>query len=381
MFKLLSQAREMEQAGRRIIHYEIGDPNFNSPDAAKQAAFQALDKNLTHYTDSMGLPALREAVAQNVSRQLKFRPLLEQVLICPANALIDYTVRCTADPGDEVIYPDPGFSTYYSVIHYNGIKPVGIPLREENGFRLDPADIRSAITPRTRLIIINSPSNPTGAVMTRQDVLEVARIAEEHDLYLLTDETYSQILYDARHYSPALVDRCKERTILISSFSKTYAMSGWRLGYAVGPKPLIAKMGLLLQTVVSCLPGFVQAAGVAVLQKSEPLINQYVHTLRQRRDLLVDGLNRLPGVSCLLPQGAFYAFASIKNTGMTSSQYASLLLQETGVCVLPGDCFGIYGEGYVRLSFASTGAPDIAESLHKIQSFHQKFCEQNLPTF
>jgi len=371
MFGLLAKAKEIERAGRRIIHFEIGDPNFDSPIHAVEAAKKALDDNLTHYTNSMGMIEFREAATEYTELNWGFRPSVNQILICPANAVIDFVARCVVNPGEEVIYPDPGFPTYHSVINYNGMSPVGIQLREENSFRMNPDDIRSRITDKTRLIIINTPQNPTGAVMTEEEVLEVARIAEEYNLYLLSDEVYARIVYDKKHFSPSVVDKCRERTILLFSLSKVYSMSGWRLGYAVGPEKLIQKMGLLLETIISCLPAFTQLGGQITLSGDHEFLTERNRILRERRDLLIDGLNSLPGVSCVVPDGSFYAFANIKGTGLSGDEFSDMMLKEVGVCVLPGNCFGKFGEEYVRLCYASTEVEVIAEALDKMREVLQ----------
>ena len=370
MFGLLARSREMESQGKEIFHFEIGDPSFESPAPAVEAAKSALDSGLTHYTDSTGTREFREAVQGYVERHRGFRPRLNQVLICPANAAIDFTVRCLANPCDEVIYPDPGFPTYHSVLTYNGMTPVPLPLREQNGFRLDLSDLNRRITDKTKLVIINSPQNPTGAVMSRQAIMAVAEIARERDVFLLSDEVYSRIIYDERHYSPSLVDQCRERIILLDSLSKVHSMSGWRLGFVVGPEELIEKMGLLLQTILSCLPAFTQAGGVAALKSDDRTLCEQICTLRKRRDTLVKGLNGLPGMSCVEPEGAFYAFANISRTGMSSTEYSDCLLRETGVCVLPGTCFGEYGRDYVRLCYASTTIEMIEAALLRMKTFH-----------
>lgn len=367
MFKLLAKIKEMERAGQEVIHFEIGDPNFDTPAHVIKAAKDSLDRAETHYTDSAGLWDLRCEVCAFTERNTGFLPLITQVLIIPANAIIDFVVRCVVNPGEEVIYPDPGFSTYYSVINYNGMKPVAVPLKEENGFRMSPNDIRKSITDKTRLIIINSPNNPTGSMMTQDEIQEIVRIAEKYDLYLLSDEVYSRIIYGKNHYSPGVYDYCKERTVILNSFSKIYSMSGWRLGYAIGPEELISKMGLLLQTIISCLPVFIQRGGISALNFDSDLVSQRNRELAKRRDVLVGGLNSVRGINCLLPDGAFYVFANIKNTGLTSGQISDLLLEKAGVAVLAGDCFGEYGEGYVRLCYASTSIEMIERALEKIR--------------
>jgi aspartate/methionine/tyrosine aminotransferase len=372
MFHLLSKVKEMERAGKEIIHFEIGDPNFDTPIPVLKAAKNSLDKGETHYTDSMGLWDLRQEICSFTEKILGYRPKVGQVFIIPANAIIDFVIRCVVDPGEEVIFPDPGFPTYFSVINYAGMKPVPIALKEKNGFRMNPDDIRKAITDRTRLIIINSPNNPTGSMMTQEEVAEVAKIAKEHDAYLLSDEVYSGVIYEKAHYSPSIYDQCQERTITLNSFSKIYSMSGWRLGYAIGPAALITKMGLLLETIISCLPPFIQRGGVAALISCQELVKKRNEELCKRRDILIRGLNTIPGISCLLPDGAFYAFANIRNTGLTATYLVNILLEKAGVAVLDGECFGRYGEGYVRLCYASTPLETIERAIEKIKQTVKK---------
>lgn len=370
MFHLLKRARDMEKDGKRIIHFEIGDPNFDSPMSAIDIAKKALDDNLTHYTDSMGIIEFRNSVSQYTNKYWGFKPSIEQILECPANAIIDFTIRCTTNPGEEVIYPDPGFSTYYSAISYNGMVPIGIQLKEENNFRMNPRDVREKITDNTRLIIMNTPNNPTGSVMTKEEVLDMAQMAEENDIYLLSDEVYARITYDKTHYSPSIVDKCRERCILLDSLSKTYSMSGWRLGYAIGPEKLMEKIGLLLQTIMSCQPAFTQLGGSTVLIDDKGILDENVKKLRERRDVLIEGIDKIPGVFCIIPEGSFYVFVNIRDTGMSSDMYAEELLVNTGVCVLPGTCFGKYGEGYIRLCYASTSIEEIEDAIYKIRKFH-----------
>lgn len=372
MFNLLARAKEMERGGRKIIHFEIGDPSFNSPPRAIEAAKKALDANLTHYTNSMGMREFREAISNYIESNWRFKPSLNQILVCPANAVIDFTARCLVNPGEEVIYPDPGFPTYHSVINYNGMVPVPVQLKEENKFRMNPEDVRRKITDKTRLIIINTPQNPTGSVMSEKEVLEIAKIAEENDIYLLSDEVYFKITYNKIHYSPSILDRCKLRTIILGSLSKIYSMSGWRLGYVIGPEKLIEKMGLLLETIISCLPAFTQLGGRAVLLGDQEFLVERNEELQKRRDILVEGLNSLSGVLSVVPEGSIYAFPNIKNTGLTSNEYSEKLLEEAGVCIVPGNCFGKFGEGYLRLCYASTPVETIKEALDKMKKFHQK---------
>lgn len=371
MFNLLEKANRLEQAGKRILHFEIGDPLFKSPINSIRVTQKALEEGMTHYTSSLGLPEYRMAVANHVERALGFKPSIPQIISCPANAIIDFVIRCVAEPGDEIVIPDPGFPTYFSVINYLKMVPAEVPLLESNNFCMRPEDVFKRITHKTKLIIVNSPNNPTGSVMEQEQLNELARMARDRDIFLLSDEVYSQIIYQKAHYSPCVIDRCTSYTILLNSLSKTYAMSGWRLGYAVGPEKLIEKIGLLLQTIWSCLPPFTQVGGAVALEEDSDLVQTRVELLRSFRDRLVNGLNSIPRLSCVLPEGAFYAFANITSTGLTSDEYASELLENTGVCVLPGNCFGKYGQGFVRLCYASSSREMIDEALDKMYAFHK----------
>jgi aspartate/methionine/tyrosine aminotransferase len=372
MFRLLSKIKEMERSGKKITHFEIGDPSFDTPPEVVRAAKASLDDKETHYTDSRGLWELRDEICAFTNKKLGYKPSIEQVLIAPANAIIDYVVQCVVDPGEEVIYPDPGFPTYRSVLNYAGMKSCGVSLREENGFRMDPDDIRKKITKKTRLMIINSPQNPTGSMMTEDEIDEVASIAEEQDLYLLSDEVYSEVVYDKAHYSPSRHDGCKDRVITLNSFSKIYSMSGWRIGYAVGPAPVVAKMGLILETTISCLPAFTQRGAIAALRSDRALVRERNEELRLRRDAIVKGLNSIPGVTCLVPDGAFYVFANIKNTGLSAERLTDLLLEKADVGVIYGSCFGNYGDGYIRLCYASTSLETIEQALDRMREVVQE---------
>ncbi len=367
MFKLLDRIKALEQKGKDIIHFEIGDPDFATPEPVVDSCIQALRDGQTHYVSSFGLEELREAVADYTVDDLGFRPRLHQILISPgANALIYFVIQCLVKSDEEVIVPDPAFSTYYSVLHFLNIKAVGVELKEENDFRMNPEDIRKKITPKTKLIIINSPHNPTGAVMTQEEINAVYQIAAEHDLFILSDEIYRRMSYDAQPASPCINDGCRERTIMMTGFSKAFAMTGWRLGYMIGPEFLVEKISLLLQTIVSCVPPFIQKAGVTVLKDHLDESAMMLLELKARKDLIVDGLNQIPGISCLDPQGAFYVFPNIKGTGLTSEAFAELMLKEGGVALLPGCHFGRSAEGYVRLCFAQS-IDDIHEGLSRMR--------------
>ncbi len=371
MFQILAHVRELEKQGREILHFELGDPDFDTPEHIVEAAYSALKRGETHYAPSSGLADLRLISSDVTFRSRGFKPDLNQLLVCAgANVMIYYAIACAVEPGEEVILPDPGFVSYYSIIDFLGVKPVRIPLREENKFILDPEDIEKAITPETRMIIINSPSNPTGAMMTPDEIRRTYEIAEKHDVYLLSDEIYARMVYADAHTrfsSPSAFDQCKERTIVVNGFSKSYAMTGWRLGVATGPAPLIEKMGLLLETTSSCVSPFIQRAGIEALTGSQEKINDMVLEYRRRRDLMVKGLNELPGITCVKPDGAFYVFPNIKKTGMTSNGFTDFILKEAGVAVTPGNVFGENGEGYVRLCYVNSMS-NIEKALEKMRT-------------
>lgn len=357
MFKILDKVQKLERSGREILHFELGEPNFDTPANIVEAACHALKIGETHYTSSMGLYTFRETVQQTTQASRGFKPDIDQILVTPgANAIIYLAVSCLVNPGEEVIVPDPGFPTYYSAIRYCGAAPVTVPLHEANQFRLNPDDLRRRITSKTRLIIINSPSNPTGAVMTPDEIDEVARIAAEHDIYLLSDEIYARMVFDGenRFHTPAMLDQCKERTIIINGFSKAFAMTGWRLGVAIGPKEVIEKMGLVVQTIVSCVPPFIQLAGIEAINGDQSAIADMRTAYQQRRNVLVEGLNSIPGIDCVKPEGAMYAFPNITGTGMTSDAFAHFALEKAGVALLPGNNFGAHGEGFARLCYVNS---------------------------
>ena len=369
MFKVLAKVQEMERLGKNIIHFEIGDPDFNTPQNIKNAACKAIKDNKTHYTSSMGEMELREISRQTTLRTRGFLPSLEQVLVTPgANILIYYAVRCLVNPGDEVIVPDPGFPTNYSVIKFCSAIPVRVPLKEENSFRMSPDDVRKRITKKTRLIILNSPQNPTGSVMTKEEIQEMAKIAEEFDVFLYSDEIYSRMIFDEniKFSSPSYLDHCKKRTIVANGFSKAFSMTGWRIGVAIAPEDIIEKMSLLLQTTSSCVTPFIQIAATEAINGDQSEVRKMMREYKERCDLLVNGLNNIKNITCLRPGGAFYAFPNIKKTGMTSEEFANFILEKANVALLPGTNFGNFGEGYVRLCYA-TSKENIKEGLLRIK--------------
>lgn len=366
MFQFLAKAQELEQQGKKIYHFEIGDPDFDTPRHINSAAIKAIKNGETHYVNSMGMRELREAIRLETKRINGFKPDIEQIVVAPAISFIYFVTRCVVNPGEEVIVPDPGFASYYSAFDFIGVKFVGIPLLEKNNFRMSPDDIRRSITPKTRLIIVNSPHNPTGAVMTQKEMLEIAKIASKNKIYLLTDEAYSRMTYGKKHQSPASFDKCKKNIIILNSFSKTYAMTGWRLGWAVAPSHIAKKMGLMIETLISAVPPFIQKAGIAALAGSQEFVKKSVAEYNRRRDIMVGLLNEMPGIRCLKPDGAFYVFPNITGTGMTSEKFAEFALEKAGVVLLPGTNFGKHGKGYVRLVYASS-RQNIIEGMGKLK--------------
>ncbi len=370
MFQILAQVKELEKKGIDIIHFELGDPDFNTPQNIVEAACVALKNGETHYAPSSGIRELKEVAAEVTVRSRGFRPDMEQLLVCAgANVMIFYAIACAVDPGEEVIVPDPGFVSYFSIIDYLGVIPVSIPLLEENEFRLNPDDVEKSITSKTRMVIMNSPSNPTGAMMTKDEIRQMYNIAEKHDIYLLSDEIYARMVYDEAGYkffSPSRFDCCKKYTIVVNGFSKSYAMTGWRLGVVTAPSDLIEKMGLLLETTMSCISPFIQRAGIEALRGSQKEIYDMVGEYRKRRDIMVRELNSLPGISCLTPKGAFYVFPNIKKTGLTSNEFAEMMLKEAGIALTPGNVFGENGEGYMRLCYVNS-IENIAKGIERMR--------------
>jgi aspartate/methionine/tyrosine aminotransferase len=362
-FEVLARAKALEATGRRVIHLEIGEPDFATPDHIVQAGMRALRDGHTHYCPAPGLPELREACAVHLSahRGLDIDP--GRVVVAPgAKPFLFFGVLATCDPGDEVIYPNPGFPIYESVIRFAGATPVPLPLVEERGFAFTADDLAERLSPRTRLVILNSPANPTGGIVPPQLTAEIAAVLAGHDCWILSDEVYSEMLYGGRHDTVAAHHGLLDRTLLVDGFSKTFAMTGWRLGYAALPEALVEPITRLLINSVSCTAPAVQLAGVAALQGPRDDVLAMMAEFDRRRDAVVAGLNGLPGVSCVMPQGAFYAFPNITGTGMDARAVADRLLSEAGVAVLAGTAFGAYGEGYLRLSYANS-LENIAEAI------------------
>jgi len=365
-FEVLARARALEAQGREIIHLEIGEPDFPTPPHIVAAAKQALDEGYTHYVPSPGLPELREAIARHVAATRGIPVTPEEVVVTPgAKPVMFFAALMLCGPGDEVLYPDPGFPIYPSVAAFAGARPVPLRLRPERGFRLDPDELRAKLTDRTRLLILNSPHNPTGATLSAEDLAAIAELVRDRRLTVLSDEIYREIVYDGRAASIASLPGMRERTIILDGFSKAYAMTGWRLGYGVMPRPLAEAMTRLIVNSVSCTAAMTQRAGLAALTGPQDAVRAMVDEFRRRRDALVAGLNAIPGFSCHLPGGAFYAFPDIRGTGLSSAELAERLLQEAGVATLAGTAFGPGGEGFLRLSYAAA-LPDLERALARI---------------
>jgi aspartate/methionine/tyrosine aminotransferase len=374
-FEAAARARALEATGRNVIHLEIGEPDFDTPRHIKDAAVRGLlDENMTHYTAATGIAPLKAAIADDVMRWKGIRATPEQVVVTPgAKPIMFYAMLALINEGDEVIYPNPGFPIYESMAAYVGGVPVAAPLREANDFRMNVAEVASLVTDKTRLIIFNSPHNPTGSVLTAEDVREIARIAIEHDLVVLADEIYGRLQYEGEPLSIATLPGMADRTITLDGFSKTFAMTGWRLGYGIVPDWLLPSFSRLVINSVSCTNAFAQAGAIAALTGPQDEAQAMRGEFIARRALIVEGLNAIPGVGCVQPHGAFYVFPNMSSFGRTSNQIADHLLYDAGVCGLSGTSFGRYGEGYLRFSYANSrekikAAVDrIGESLAKLE--------------
>lgn len=368
-FEVLAKARALEATGRDVVHLEIGEPDAPTAPHVVAAAERALERGLTHYVAPPGIPELRSAVAAHLARTGRLQTDADRVVVTPGGKpVMFFSILALCEEGDEVLCPDPGFPMYASIASFAGATPVPVPLRAENSFRVDPAELASLVTPRTRMIILNSPHNPCGSVSSREDVDAIARVAEEHDLVVLSDEIYSALCYDGRPPSVLDVPGMSERTILLDGWSKTFAMTGWRLGYGVFPAALVEPVTRLLVNSFSCVPAFSQHAAIAALEGPWDSVDRMREQLRVRRDLLVDGLDALDGISCRRPDGAFYAFPDVRALGRSSQEVADGLLQHAGVACLPGSGFGARGEGFLRLSYA-TSIEQLERALELIEGY------------
>ena len=371
-FQVLVKAKALEAQGREIIHLEIGEPDFPTPEAVIESAKQALNQGYTHYCGSAGLDELRAAVASEVSHTRGISVDPDWVVITPGGKpIMFYLILAVVDEGDEVITPNPGFPIYDSMINFVGGKPVALPLAEEHDFRFRVEDLKQRVTSKTRLIIINSPQNPTGGVLTESDLEAIADIARDKDIWILSDEIYRKILYEGEHHSISSFPGMLDRTIILDGFSKTYAMTGWRLGYGVMHPDLQKHISTLVTNSVSCTAPFIQRAGLAALANTASEVSQMVEEFRRRRDFVWKRLNAIPGIHCVCPPGAFYVFPNIRSFGLTSAEFADYLLDTAGVAVLSGASFGDYGEGFIRISYANS-MENLANALDRIEETTRK---------
>jgi aspartate aminotransferase len=371
-FEVLNRARQLEKQGKEVIHLEIGEPDFDTPANVIEAGVDALHKGWTHYGPAAGLPDLRQTIADEVSRTRNVPVSSEEVVVVPGGKpIIFFTILALIDAGDEVIYPNPGFPIYESMINYSLGKAIPIPLREERDFSVDVKELASLITDRTKLIILNSPHNPTGGVLTRKDIFEVAEAIGDRNILILSDEIYSRLIYEGEHFSIMSVPGFKERTILLDGFSKTYAMTGWRLGYGVMRPDLAVHISRLVINSNSCTASFTQVAGIEALRGDQSSVEKMSAEFKRRRDAFVAGLNKIKGFSCRMPKGAFYAFPNITKTGWPSRKLADALLEQAGVACLTGTAFGEYGEGYLRFSVANS-LENLTKALARIEGWTAK---------
>ena len=371
-FEVLAKAKELERQGKKIIHFEIGEPDFNTPENVKKAGVNAINENYTHYSPTQGILGLRETVANYISKTREIKVSPDEVMITPGGKdVIFSTALAILNEGDEAIYPNPGYPIYESAIRLAGAKPVPIPLLEENDFAFDREQFKKLVTPKTKLIIINSPGNPTGGILSLQDLEIIAEVAIKNDIVVLSDEIYSRILYDGEFHSLASLPGMKERTVILDGFSKTYAMTGWRLGYAVANNEIIDGLKKIAVNSFSCVAAFVQLAGIEALNGPQDEPERMRKEYETRRNLIVSGLNEIPGISVKVPKGAFYVFPNIKKTGNKSKEVAEYLLNEAGVATLSGTSFGEYGEGYIRFSYA-TSQENIKLGLEKVKEAFPK---------
>jgi aspartate aminotransferase len=371
-FEVLVKAKALEAQGRDIIHLEIGEPDFDTPSNIIEAGCDALRKGFTHYGPSAGMMELREVIAQHVSETRRVNVTPDEVVVVPGGKpIIFFSILALAEEGDEIIYPNPGFPIYESMINYVGAKAVPIRLREELEFRLDVDELTSLINDRTKLLILNSPQNPTGGLLTKDDIAAIARAIGDRNIMVLSDEIYSRLIFEGEEHSIMSIDGMKERTILLDGFSKTYAMTGWRMGYGVMRADLATHISRLMTNSNSCTASFTQVAGIEALRGSQDMVDDMRAKFQKRRDVMVAGLNKIKGFSCRVPHGAFYVFPNITKTGWPSKKLADALLDDAGVAALSGTAFGDFGEGYLRFSVANS-IENIEKALDRIDAWTKK---------
>ena len=380
-FEVLAKARKLEAQGKDIVHLEIGEPDFDTPRNICAAAKKAIDDGWTHYGPSAGLPDVRAAIAEYIRRSRGVKAEAEEIVITPGGKpVMFYLILALVDEGDEVIYPNPGFPIYESMINFVGGKPVPIQIREENDFNFDIAELEKLLTPKTKLLIINSPANPTGGVLKADEIERIAKILSRFpDVAVLSDEIYSEILYEGKHHSIAALPGMKDRTVILDGFSKTFAMTGWRAGYGVCPKWLVPHVARLMTNSNSCTASFTQRACMEAISGPMDEVKRMVAEFKKRRDVIVKGLNEIPGFSCKTPKGAFYVFPNVKNTGISSQELSDYLLNEAGVACLSGTCFGAFGEGYLRFSYANS-VENLRKALERVKKASSKWTHRTVHT-
>jgi aspartate/methionine/tyrosine aminotransferase len=372
-FEVLQRARALEAQGRTIVHLEIGQPDFPTPAHVKDAAKKALDEGWTGYGPTPGYPDFREAIAEYISRTRGISVTGRHVMVVPGGKpIMFFTMMAVLEPGDEVIYPNPGFPIYESMINFLGATPVPMPLVESRGFSFDLETFRRKLSPKTKMVVLNSPANPTGGVMPREDLATIADMLRERDVLILSDEIYSRICYGVEPASITQFPGMLEKTVILDGFSKTYSMTGWRLGYGVMPLWLADAVDKLMVNSNSCTASFTQRAGLAALTGPQDAVDTMVAEFRRRRDVIVEGLNRIPGFRCVVPDGAFYAFPNVTGTGMPSKELADMLLNDAGVACLSGTAFGSYGDGYLRFSYAAS-LDNIEDALNRIGKVSERW--------
>ncbi|MBV9073695.1 MAG: pyridoxal phosphate-dependent aminotransferase [Acidobacteria bacterium] len=371
-FEVLVRARALQAQGKDIVHLEIGEPDFDTPSNVVDAGVKALRGGWTHYGPSAGLPALREGIAQYVSATRRVNISPDEVVVVPGGKpIIFFVILALADEGDEVIYPNPGFPIYESMVNFVGAKAVPVPLREDRAFGFSAQDLADRITERTKLIILNSPHNPTGGVLDEKEIREIARVIGQRDILVLSDEIYSRLIFEGEHFSIMSIPEFRDRTVLLDGFSKTYAMTGWRLGYGVMRSDLAQQVSRLMTNSNSCTASFTQMAGVEALIGDQSSVDRMVAEFRRRREVMVNGLNAIKGFRCLKPKGAFYVFPNVEGTGWSSKKLADALLEQAGVACLSGTSFGSYGEGFIRFSIANS-IENIEKALIRISQWAHK---------
>ena len=368
-FEILAKAKRLEAQGHDIVHLEIGEPDFDTPAHIREAAKKALDDGYTHYVASPGIPEVRERIAAHQTERQGYDVSPDSIVVTPgAKPIMFFTMMALIEEGDEVIYPDPGFPIYKSMIDFVGGKAVPMRLLEENGFNADIDALRASVSDKPKLIIVNSPNNPCGSVIPKDELEQIAEIACEVDAVVLTDEVYKDFYYEGEHESISQFPGMRERTIILDGMSKSYAMTGWRMGYGVFPEGLVEPISRLVTNSVSCTTAAVQMASIAAIDGPQEPVHEMVAEFKSRREMLINGLNSIKGISCVTPMGAFYAFPNIKATGLRSGEFADRMLMEGGVALLSGTSFGDFGEGYIRLSFANS-QENLQIALDRIENF------------